>query len=43
MNAPLEATDLAPEVNFAYLDERTKRMIRRALRAALQDAHDDQA
>jgi alpha-D-ribose 1-methylphosphonate 5-phosphate C-P lyase len=44
MNAPLEArhgaqsavaTDLAPEVNFAYLDERTKRMIRRALLKAV--------
>ena len=29
------ATEIAPEVNFAYLDERTKRMIRRALLKAV--------
>jgi alpha-D-ribose 1-methylphosphonate 5-phosphate C-P lyase len=44
MNAPRDipewatpdaAPDSAPEVNFAYLDERTKRMIRRALLKAV--------
>ncbi len=32
---PAAAADLAPEVNFAYLDERTKRMIRRAILKAV--------
>ena len=31
----LPAQDAAPEVNFAYLDERTKRMIRRAILKAV--------
>ena len=31
----LQAPDAAPEVNFAYLDERTKRMIRRAILKAV--------
>ena len=31
----MQATDAAPEVNFAYLDERTKRMIRRAILKAV--------
>ena len=30
-----QAQDIAPEVNFAYLDERTKRMIRRAILKAV--------
>jgi len=46
MNAPSELSEwatsdealsqnTAPEVNFAYLDERTKRMIRRAILKAM--------
>ena len=45
MNIPVEpclmeaqppgATEIAPDVNFAYLDERTKRMIRRAILKAV--------
>ena len=31
----MQAPDTAPEVNFAYLDERTKRMIRRAILKAV--------
>lgn len=31
----MQAPDAAPEVNFAYLDERTKRMIRRAILKAV--------
>ena len=31
----MQAQDTAPEVNFAYLDERTKRMIRRAILKAV--------
>lgn len=33
--APLPAPQQAPDVNFAYLDERTKRMIRRAILKAV--------
>ena len=32
---PMQAPDTAPEVNFAYLDERTKRMIRRSILKAV--------
>jgi len=34
-DSPQQASGIAPEVNFAYLDERTKRMIRRAILKAV--------
>ena len=39
MNARIEESAMAEGYNFAYLDEQTKRMIRRALLKEIGRAH----